>query len=243
MSLPFTDVSCALVILTSNAQNLQDPFTSNHFVFLSGNWSEIYLSCSKDERVFADLSPSTASVSGLNVCKNEAQASGFSVGYDYLCPNGNCNYIYFQNLQDRPAGKYCHGYTSCNDFRFASLGGTHYQYNDNTRKEAYQYFDTFTQNVHEFNASGILYYFYNSLSIVLTIPLLLRSMDEKIFEMWRNGWRISIRLDVKWMQQFGSEFRTWVHVPQCEQWLQHHENLRLVSICIHRWTKLQIDWK
>ena len=104
------------------------------------------MSCSKDERVFADLSPSTASVSGLNVCKNEAQASGFSVGYDYLCPSGNCNYIYFQNLQDRPAGKYCHGYTSCNDFRFASLGGTHYQYNDNTRKEAYQYFDTFTQN-------------------------------------------------------------------------------------------------
>lgn len=97
------------------------------------NWSEIYLSCSKDERVFADLSPSTASVSGLNVCKNEAQASGFSVGYDYLCPSGNCDYIYFQNLQDRPAGKYCHGYTSCNDFRFASLGGTHYQYNDNTR--------------------------------------------------------------------------------------------------------------
>ena len=102
------------------------------------------------------MSPSTGAVSGLNVCKNEAQASGFSVGYDYLCPSGNCNYIYFQNLQDRPAGKYCHGYTSCNDFRFASLGGTHYQYNDNTRKEAYQYFDTFTQN-----NSRTLHYYYN----------------------------------------------------------------------------------
>ena len=128
------------------------------------------------------MSPSTGAVSGLNVCKNEAQASGFSEGYDYLCPSGNCNYIYFQNLQDRPAGKYCHGYTSCNDFRFASLGGTHYQYNDNTRKEAYQYFDSFTQKT-----SAMLKVSYIIFIITCQssshIPSLLRCMDEKIFEM------------------------------------------------------------
>merc|ERR1712110_491225 len=84
------------------------------------NWSEIYLSCSKDEKVFEGLSPSSDYTNGLSHCKIDAREE-------------DCNYIYFQSLEYRPAGKYCHGYNSCEDFRFASLGGQNYYWDDYSR--------------------------------------------------------------------------------------------------------------
>ena len=109
-------------------KKLQVAITSNTFVFILGNWSEIYLSCSKDEKVFEGLSPSSDYTNGLSHCKIDAREE-------------DCNYIYFQSLEDRPAGKYCHGYNSCEEFRFASLGGQNYYWDDYTRKSTYRSFN------------------------------------------------------------------------------------------------------
>ena len=65
--------------------------------------------CSTDERVYEGALD-------LAACKTKAE--------EY----GNANFIYFQSATDRPAGIWCHIYTSCENTRASSLPGTNYYY-------------------------------------------------------------------------------------------------------------------